>query len=202
MRALSRRFRGKMVSLLRASADAGELHRVTRPGEVDAVLDTLMGTDWVVYTKSCLNHTATVVSYLAHYTHRIAITNARLLSVDDEGVLLRFTDYRNGQRDKTPRLSGTEFVRRFLLHIPPEGLMRIRHYGFLANRCRQRKLARIRAALARIRAALALPAEQDDAAQSADSGDPSYPCPECRRGRLRILATILPGRCAAVAPFR
>jgi len=73
--------------------------------------------------------------------------------------------------------------------------MRIRHYGFLANRCRKRKLARIRAALA-------LPAEQDDAAQSADTGDPSYPCPECRRGRLRVLATILPGRCAAVAPFR
>jgi len=149
----------------------------------------------VVYTKSCLNHTATVVSYLARYTHRIAITNARLLSVDDEGVLMSYTDYRDGQRDKTLRLSGAEFVRRFLLHILPKGLMRIRHYGFLANRCRERKLARIRAALA-------LPAEQDDAAQSADTGDPSYPCPQCRRGRLRVLATILPRRCAAVAPFR
>jgi len=185
-----------MVSFLRASAEAGELHRVTRPGEVDAVLDTLMHTDWVVYTKACLNHTANVVGYLARYTHRIAITNARLLSLDDQGVLLRYTDYRDASRDKTLRLSATEFVRRFLLHVLPKGLMRIRHYGFLANRCRESKLAQIRAALA-------VPAADDEEpSPGADPSHSSYPCPKCRRGRLRILATILPLRTAAVAPFR
>jgi len=193
--ALSRRFRGAMVSRLRASAEAGELHRVTRPGEVDTVLDALMDTDWVVYTKACLDHTATVVGYLARYTHRIAITNARLLSVDAAGVLMRYTDYRDRDRRKTLRLSGSEFVRRFLLHILPKGLMRIRHYGFLANRCRERKLAQIRAALA-------LPAADHHNPPPPDTSDPSHPCPKCRRGRLRIVATLLPSRTAAVAPFR
>ena len=184
------------MSRLRPSAEAGELHRVTRPSEIDTMLDALMDTPWVVYTKACLDHTANVIDYLARYTHRIAITNARLLSVDEAGVLMRYTDYRDRNRHKTPRLSGAEFVRRFLLHILPKGLMRIRHYGFLANRCRERKLAQIRAALA-------VPAVHDDESSSrADTSDPSYPCPKCRRGRLRALATILPLRAGAVAPFR
>src|SRR5699024_10845090 len=144
VRALSRHFRGRMVSALRRAATHGELHRVTRPGEVNAVLDRLMAKDWVVYTKDCLNYKGTVVKYLARYTHRIAITNARLVNVDHRRVTFRVKAYRDHNRKKTVTLDGPTFVQRFLLHVLPKGLMRVRHYGFLANRCRREKLARIR----------------------------------------------------------
>ena len=106
-----------------------------------------MAKEWVVYTRHCLSHTESVVEYLGRYTHRIAITNARILDIDEQSVCIRYKDYRD-DRHKTMRLEGEEFVRRYLLHILPEGFMRIRHYGFLANRCRERKLAVIREALA------------------------------------------------------
>lgn len=193
VRALSRRYRGRMVAALRAAADAGELHRVTRPGEVDAVLDALMATDWVVYTRNCLDHTATVVDYLARYTRRIAITNARILAVEDERVTLRYRDYRDRGRHKVLALDGVEFVRRFLLHVLPKGLMRVRHYGFLANRCRRGKLERIRAALA---AAAPQPCDPDL------QGAAVIPrvCPRCRRPALRVTATIAPRHGRAPLP--
>jgi hypothetical protein len=100
-----------MVSALCQSADVGELHRVTRPGEISRVLDGLMEQAWVVYSKHCLNHTDSVIDYLARYTHRIAITNAYILSVDEKGVELRFKDYRNGNQQKTMQLTGEEFIR-------------------------------------------------------------------------------------------
>ncbi|MBS9405634.1 transposase [Halomonas sp. TRM85114] len=98
MRALSRHYRRNMVSALRQAANAGELHRVTRPGDVDDQLNTLMATEWVVYSKDCLEHTDTVVCYLARYTRQIAISNARILAVDDHQVTLRYKDYRNRDR--------------------------------------------------------------------------------------------------------
>lgn len=192
VRALSRHFRGRMVSALRRAARRGHLHRVTRSGEVDAVLDTLMAKDWVVYTKDCLDHTVTVVDYLARYTHRIAITNARLLKVDDEQVTFRVKDYRDGDRHKSLTLDGTVFVQRFLLHVLPKGLMRIRHYGFLANRGRREKLARIRRALA------APPPEPTS--DTTDTAIRAYPCPRCRRGTLRVIGLLAPRPTAWVPP--
>ncbi len=196
VKALSRHFRGKMVSLLRRSAKDGELHRVTNPGEIDAVLDVLMGKTWTVYTKPCLNHANTVVTYLARYTHRIAITNARVLAVDDEGVVIRYKDYRDGDRSKTLRLGGEEFVRRYLLHILPKGLMRIRHFGYLANRCRQVKLDQIRSALAIVEKS---PTDKEGIPEI---GKSDYPCKQCRRGRLYLVVEILPTRITAAPPFR
>jgi hypothetical protein len=196
VRALSRRFRGRMVSLLRESAQAGELHRITRPGEVDAVLNALMNETWVVYTKACLSHTTTVVDYLARYSHRTAITNARLLAVDDEGVTLRYKDYRDGDKQKVMHLDGAEFVRRFLMHVLPKGLMRIRHYGFLANRTREAKLERIRQVLAIQATALA----------TGDTGRPQhevgFPCTKCKQGTLRVVGEIMPRRGTDTLPFR
>jgi hypothetical protein len=186
VKALARHFRGRMVALLRQAASSGALARVTRPGEIYAVLDTLMATDWVVYTKQCLDHTGTVVEYLARYTHRIAITNARLLAVDAQQVTFRYRDYRDGNRRKTLSLNGTEFVRRFLLHLLPKGFMRIRHFGFLANRGREQKLAQIRQAL-----------EQAEAAAATETCAvmvAGYPCPQCRCGRLHVIAQLPPYR--------
>ncbi len=182
VRALSRHFRGRMVSALRGAA--GELQRVTRPGEIDAMLDTLMATEWVVYSRDCLDHTATVVDYLARYTRRIAISNARILAIDDRQVTLRYRDYRDRNRNKCMTLAGEEFVRRFLLHVLPKGLMRVRHYGFLANRCRRRRLAEIRRALA-----------VQDAPPATDTDAPTqarYTCPRCHRPTMQVRRPIAP----------
>jgi hypothetical protein len=196
VKALSRHFRGRMVTLLRERVQAGELHRVRRPGEVDTVLDTVMTESWVVYTKACLDHTGTVVDYLARYSHRIAITNARLLAIDDEGVTMRYKDYRDGAKQKTLWLRGEEFVRRYLLHLLPKGLMRIRHYGFLANRCRETKLAQIRPALA-------APEEKANGHDTERTRvDTGYPCPRCQQGRLHVVGQIAPTRRLALMPFR
>ncbi|PMR72533.1 hypothetical protein C1H69_21330 [Billgrantia endophytica] len=187
VRALSRHFRGHLVSALRRAANAGELHRVTRPGDVDDQLNTLMATEWVVYSKDCLEHTQAVVRYLARYTRQIIISNARILAVDDHQVTLRYKDYRDRDRHKRLVLDGGEFVRRFLLHVLPKGLMRVRHYGFLANRCRRRRLAQIRQALAVIES----PPSTDSAASDPA---PTYPCPHCRRATLRVIGTLTPQR--------
>lgn len=186
VRALSRVFRGKRVSALRAAAQHGELHRITRPGDLDNTLDMLMQTEWVVYSKSCVSHTESVVAYLARYSHRIAISDQRLLGVEDDQVLFRYKDYRDHDAQKVMRLSGAEFIRRFLLHVLPKGLMRLRHYGFLANRCRAQKLQRIRIALGRD--SEPTQAREDDAASNPFEG---YPCPKCHQGMMCIL-TLLP----------
>lgn len=186
VRALSRRFRGAMVAALGRSARAGELHRVTRPGEIEQMLEALMGCDWVVYSKPCLSHTPAVVDYLARYTHRIAVTNARILAVDDDGVDLRYRDSHDGGRGKTLHLAGEEFVRRLMLHVLPRGFMRIRHFGLLANRCRTARVAQIRGVLANAATDEAHAIER--AAEPTTGTDAEYPCPRCRLGRLRPIA--------------
>ena len=186
VRALSRHFRGRLVTLLRQAIHNGELGRVTRPGEPARMLNILMGKDWVVYTKACLHHTVRVIDYLSRHTHRIAITNSRLLAVDERHVTFRIKDYRDKGRAKSMSLRGEEFVRRFLHHVLPKGLMRIRHYGYLANRCRREKLVRIRRALA----ALPVPTLKPPI----DTSIPDYPCPKCKTGKLPIFMHILPRR--------
>lgn len=186
VKALSRHFRGTMVRLLRQASGQGRLKRVTRPGEVDRRLDQLMATEWVVYSKPCLEHTARVVDYLARYTHRIAITDARIIRVSHDSVTLRYKDYADHDRPKLLTLDGYEFVRRFLMHIVPKGLMRVRHFGFLANRCRKQKLARIRAALKRGEA----PCVRKDKPPPPDE----LRCRVCGTGRLTVKKCLPPIR--------
>ncbi|GMQ89583.1 MAG: IS91-like element ISSod25 family transposase [Gammaproteobacteria bacterium] len=189
VRALSRVFRGKMVSTLRAAAQHGELHRITRPGDIDTTLDGLMQTEWVVYSKACVSCTESVVAYLARYSHRIAISDQRILGMEDDQVVFRYKDYRDHDTQKTMRLSGAEFIRRFLLHVLPKGLMRLRHYGFLANRCRAQKLQRIRAALGR-NSEPGVSTKEDDIANTLEG----YPCPKCHQGMMRVVTLLPPVR--------
>jgi len=142
VRALSRHFRGRVVSALRSAANAGELTG-TDPGAVSALLDALMAVESVVYAKPSLEHTESVIGYLARYTHRIAISNARIQGLEDDQVSLSYRDYRD-EEHKTLTLEAPELIRRFVLHVLPKGLMRVRHYGLLANRCRVQRLAQIR----------------------------------------------------------
>lgn len=190
VRALSQVFRGKLVSALRDAAQCGELHRVSRPHDVDTTLETLMQTAWVVYSKACVSHTDTVVAYLARYSHRIAISDQRLVALEDDQVAFRYKDYRDHDQQKVMWLSGVEFIRRFLLHVLPKGLMRIRHYGFLANRCRAQKLARIRVVLEQASESQLPPAVEIPPVSPVDG----YPCPKCHQGTVRVIYPLPPLR--------
>ena len=130
VRAVSRCFRGKMVSLLRQAWEAGEPHRLASEKHVDEVLNQLMAKPWVVYTRHTGEHAEAVVNYLARYTYRIAISEQRLVTMDDHKVTFRWKDYAADSAKKMMALDGTEFIRRFLMHVLPDGFMRIRHYGF------------------------------------------------------------------------
>jgi len=174
VKALSRHYRGNFVSALRRCANQGELNRITHKGEVDSVLNQLMQKDWVVYSKHCLNRTDSIIGYLARYTHRIAISNQRLIDIDQDRVRFHYKDYRDDQQ-KVMALHYDEFIRRFLLHVLPKGLMRIRHYGILANRCRK-------ASINLIRKILATPAP--DKSEKTENESINYPCPKCRKGQL------------------
>ncbi|WP_020561384.1 IS91 family transposase, partial [Methylosarcina fibrata] len=173
----------------------GELQRITRPAEIDTRLRELMQTDWVVYTKAYLNQAETVVQYLARYSRKTALSNGRIRQIDEDQVHLRYKDYRDHDRNKVMVLGGEELIRRFLWHILPIGFMRIRHYGFLANRCRRQKLAQIRHTLQAI-------AEQEIVEQEVVNSQPvTAPiiekpqlCPQCQTGRMIVVGEIAPKR--------
>jgi len=194
VRAISRHFRGAMVSQLRTAAEHGKLHGITRAGEIDQILNGLMQTDWVVYTKAFLKQPETVVNYLARYSRKTALNNSRLQRGEHNQIRLSYKDYRDHNRQKVMILEGVELIRRFLLHILPSGFMRIRHYGFLANRCRQQKLQQIRIAL------MQQPANQGDNEQPSQNRfdhandrkneEVLSLCPECQQGPLLIIGEI------------
>ena len=183
VKALSRHFRGSMVSTLRQAYQTGALHRVTRQ-DIDARLNALMAKDWVVYSKHGLRRSDSIIGYLARYSHRIAISDQRLIALDDKGISFHYRDYRNKQQ-ATLRLPVDEFIRRYLMHILPKGFMRIRHYGYLANRCRQRALDIIRRVLTKA-------TRVTDAPPQPAPAEPNWPCPVCKQGRLIIIERILP----------
>ena len=152
VRVLSRRFRNRFLDKLAEAHRAGKLRFF---GEHQALaeakrfadwLKPLRQCDWVVYAKRPLAGPEAVLAYLARYTHRVAIANSRLIALDERGVTFRCKDYRcKGRvRYKTMTLAVAEFMRRFLLHVLPAGLHRIRHYGLLANTTRKHNLARAR----------------------------------------------------------
>jgi len=147
-----------------------------------------MAPDRGVYCKPCITRTETVVDYLGRYSHRIALSDRRILAIDGDRVQLDYKDYRDGDRHKLLARTGEERIRRFLPQVLPKGFMRIRHFGRLANRCRARRLAEVRAAIE------APPRE--DAAEDRNQPTPfdRYPCPVCRQGHLRIVAVLPPQR--------
>ena len=188
-RALTRHFRGRMVSELRQAYQQGELERITHPGEVDQILDRLMGVDWVVKTKPWIRKAETVVKYLSRYTYRTAISDSRIGEISGGDVEVNYKDYQDNDRWKILKLPGEELIRRFLLHVLPKGLMRIRHYGFLANRCRKQKLARIRQLLGQI-------TDNEAADESLKEKKNDWSCPKCQRGQMRVRLELTPIRFA------
>lgn len=171
-------FRGKVVAGLR---DAFRDGRLDFPGTLAplkpdaafrAFLRSLYRQTWVVYAKPPFGSPAHVLHYLARYTHRVAISNHRLLDVTDDTVSFRWKDYRHGSQVRTLTLDADEFLRRFLLHVLPTRFVRIRYFGFLASRCRTPQLPQCRQALA---VAPAPPVEPPGSVPPRAS----WPCPRC-----------------------
>ena len=144
VRALSKVFRGKYLDLLAAARRRGELHSCHADDDqgFERLTASLRSRDWVAYAKAPFAGTGQVLSCLGRYTHKTATTNHRLVDFDGRHVRFRWHDQAHGNKVKVMRLDGSEFVRRFLLHVLPKGFTQIRHYVLLANRCRATKLAR------------------------------------------------------------
>jgi len=153
VRALSKVFRAKFLDGLRQLYVKGKLvfpaaltdvARLAKPDAFNALLARLRGKPWVVYSKAPFAGPKKLLNYLGHYTHRVAISNSRLLNVDDEHVRFHFRDRPAGDIRKVATLPADEFIRRFLLHVLPKGFTRIRHYGLLAGRNKKELLPRCR----------------------------------------------------------
>jgi hypothetical protein len=193
VRVLSRLFRRLFLEGLEALYVAGELQffndlaGLEDEGAFRAHLAPLRKSEWVVYAKRPFAGPAQVLAYLARYTHRVAIGNSRLLDLDEDHVSFRWKDYREhgGQKTKVMQLGVSEFMRRFLLHVLPDGFHRIRHYGLFANGHRADKLARCRKLLDV--PAAATDCKDDDHDGNVDNKMP--PCP-CCGGRMKVIETF------------
>lgn len=130
VKVLSRKFRGKFLALLKQQ----------KPDTSQDLLNTCYNKEWVVYCKPSFKNAACVVEYLGRYTHRVAISNNRLLKLENGQVTFKWRDYKNDSRWEEMSLSAEEFIRRFLMHILPPGFMKIRHFGFFSSRGKQTKL--------------------------------------------------------------
>jgi hypothetical protein len=153
VRVLSRVFRGKFMAALKQLSLQGELHfhgslqELARPECFQQFLRPLFAKEWVVYVKPPFGGAEHVLHYLARYTHRVAISNHRLLAFKEQRVSFLWKDYACGGKQKVMIVSADEFLRRFLIHVLPKGLVRIRHFGLFANRKRTASLLRCRALL-------------------------------------------------------
>ena len=185
---LSQVFRGKFCDGLKRLFRrkklrcAGPASLLADPKQFAKLLRRLHRQDWVVYAKPAFGGPMQVLRYLGRYTHRVAISNHRLLAFDGERVTFRWKDYAHGGKQRKMTLTATEFLRRFFLHVLPKGFVRIRHFGFLVNRFRAGQLA-----LSRQLLAMSPPASP--APQSADESPSTWHCPHC--GAAMVVAQRL-----------
>lgn len=198
VRVLSRRFRRLYLAGLEQLYGHGQLslmgrcRALTEPAHWQQLLAALHAQDWVVYAKEPLEEPQHVLKYLARYTHRVAISNHRLVALEDAQVTFRYKDYQRGQRLRILTFEAVEFLRRLMLHVPPHGFHRLRHFGFLANRVRQAKLVQCRTFLGH-----ATPPHARGKAVDLDlkppegaAGEPGTPCPVCQHGRMQRIKTV------------
>jgi Putative transposase/Transposase zinc-binding domain len=215
VRVLSRLFRRLVLEKLDAAHRAGQLqffgkHTSLANAQAFATyLAPLRNSEWVVYSKRPFGGPEEVLRYLARYTHRVAISNRRLVSLGDSGVTFKWKDYRieGPDRYKVMALDTHEFIRRFLMHVLPQGFHRIRYYGWLTSQTRAKNIARVRELLAVPLIAIdAIKAANPKASTSAQPEEPKasrHPCP-CCGSRMLIVETFLRGQqpkhCPSPAP--
>jgi hypothetical protein len=197
VRVLSCLFKKKFLSHLNESFQHGKLsfHGHLQPLSHTHAWKRFLGSlwkrDWVIYTKPPFGGAKQVLKYLARYTHRVAISNQRLVSVEDGNVRFRWKDYKHGNRQRTCTLDAVQFLRRFLLHVLPKGFMRIRYYGFLANRHRREKIALCPRLLGLADNPSIPPSDTgDEQASDPTNSGRSILCPLCGTGHMIDVETI------------
>ena len=200
---LSRVFRGKFLAGLRDAFKRGKLRfpgdlaPLERSDQFNALLSEVVRTEWVVYAQAPFGGGAEIVlKYLARYTHKAAISNHRLVDLADGRVSFQWKDYAHGGRQGIMTLDSVEFVRRFLMHVLPSGFVRVRHYGLLANRHRQEKLARCRELIDAAKTPQADTAPTEPAPVKPQALEtavtPTRVCPHCGSGRMIVIGEIPP----------
>ncbi len=206
VKVLSLFFRKRFLAYLRKAFRKGKLRfhgdlaPLAEPAAFEALCQQAERVDWVVYSKPPFGGPEQVLKYLARYTHRVAISNRRLLSMADRSVTFEWKDYTDGNQIKAMTLDAVEFIRRFLLHVLPSGFVHIRSFGFLANRKRKAMLALCRSLLA------ATPVSDADtnarACDHADGEQPTHRCPICKVGRMIVIQTLTAAAIALLpSPF-
>jgi hypothetical protein len=202
VKVLSALFRGKFLAFLEEAARrkevrfAGSTVALAEPAAWATFIQKMRSEAWVVYAKPPFGSPEQVLKYLARYTHRVAISNSRIVSLTDEYVSFRYRDRKRGDVSRTMTLGGVEFLRRFLLHVLPKGFVRIRHFGLFANRLRKSTLERCRELLGGPMPAVAAPpkiegeARPDVRPEGHDDGE-AHLCPLCGVGRLHHVAILL-----------
>jgi predicted Zn-ribbon and HTH transcriptional regulator len=183
VKALSLVFRGKFLDLLKRACDQGKLNS---PSQVE----TLRKKNWVVYAKKPFGSAQTVLDYLGRYTHRVALSNDRILKVQNGEVTFTYRDRRDGDRRRTMTLEAEEFIRRFLLHVLPDGFMRVRHFGFLANRSKKHALPLCRKLLGLNPALPEIPNRSAQDMLLELTGIDLTRCPACKQGTMVIVSEL------------
>jgi hypothetical protein len=200
VRVLSRLFRRLFLEQLQKAFDCGQLKFFSslqplqdRPAFL-RYLRPVRKSEWVVYAKPPFGGPQQVLDYVGRYTHRVALSNHRLLDIDNGQVRFLYKDYRDASQQKTMTLSADEFIRRFLLHLLPDRFPRIRYYGFLSNRYRSSKLAQCRRLLhmpTPVEAPVESPKDYRDRHEDL-TGVSLHTCPVCHQGRMVRIAILEP----------
>lgn len=204
VRVLSALFRGKFLAYLKGSYESGKLifpgviAPLGEPRAFKALRRRLYQKEWVVYCKAPFNGAPGVLKYLGRYTHRIAISNDRILTLEDDRVSFRWRDYADDNKRKVMTLEASEFIRRFLLHVLPDRFVKIRHFGIVANRKRRENIALCRELLG----GNAIESKKDDDTPETwqerllkVAGVDVTQCPVCQKGKMRRIEELQPVRC-------
>ena len=200
VKALAKVFRGKYIAFLKEAFQRGHL-RFPEPADVPtteegfrALVEALWEKPWVVYAKKPFAGPETVLDYLGRYTHRVAISNPRIMNIAPDAVSFTWRDRADGNRRKLLTLPAEEFIRRFLLHVLPKGFVRCRHYGFLAARSKAHDLARCRQLLG-LSPDIPKPPPQSARERLKDlTGLDPTACPHCKKGTLQFVHDLPPVR--------
>jgi hypothetical protein len=194
IKALSKVFRGKFIDYLKESYKDGKLI-FPRPvshleKEFSKLINQLWKKKWYVYSKESFDKPEYILDYLGRYTHRVAIDNHRIGSIDNNQVTFWYKDRANGGKRKSINVTGEEFIRRFLLHVLPQSFMRIRYYGFMANRCRKKKLDVCKTLLEINSISNEIHKENTQEMMLRLTGFDILECPACKKGKMEKVAEL------------
>jgi hypothetical protein len=198
VKALSKVFRGKFIYYLKKSFTdnklmfRGHLEDNAKKGKFSSLIKQLWKKDWIVYSKAPFDGPEKVLDYLGRYTHRVAIANHRIANIEDDSVTFRYRDRNDGDKCKKMTIDAHSFIGRFLLHVLPDSFMRIRHYGFLANRCKSENLAKCRELLGLPPQLPKVVTETIQEKMLRLTKVDITLCPYCKQGRMRYVKDLLP----------